>query len=110
MRDFDVDRIWFLHVDRDLTRDRDFVRDLHGVRKCLLSRVLDIFSPRELDKAWLLQQGKVFLSSLPVELALGRGLFFSTVMGYGFLNGTFTSWLMTRVLTFLCGIPKLVCT
>jgi len=30
------------------------------------------------------------------------------MMGYDFSTGTFTSLLMTKVLTFLCGIPKLV--
>ena len=34
------------------------------------------FSPRQLDKAWLLQQVKAFQPSIPLELALGIGLFY----------------------------------
>ena len=36
-----MDVIRFLHVNRDLIRDRYFVRDLHRVRHCLLNGVGD---------------------------------------------------------------------
>lgn len=48
-RNFDAERIWFLHVNRDLIRYRDFVRDLLRVRNCLLNRVRDIF----LHDSWI---------------------------------------------------------
>ena len=43
MWNFHMDGVRFLHVNRDLIRDRYFVRDLHRVRHCLLNRVGDFF-------------------------------------------------------------------
>jgi len=38
-----MDGVRFLHVNRDLIRDRYLVRDLHRVRHCLLNGVRDFF-------------------------------------------------------------------
>jgi len=46
---FYVDGVRFLHVDRDIIRDRYFVRDIHRVRHCLLNRVGDFF----LHEKWI---------------------------------------------------------
>lgn len=43
MWNFYMDGVGFFHVNRDLIRDRYFVRDLHRVRHCLLNRVRDFF-------------------------------------------------------------------
>ena len=43
MWNFDMDGIRFLDVNRDLIRDRHFVRDFHRVGHCLFNRVWDLF-------------------------------------------------------------------